>query len=127
MRAKRDELGPLLTIAEGELARPSRRRDDRDLLVLRGEIEAQRREVARLTKQLMEAVSRPPGRGEPVGRNKLYRLRELMEILGLSRSTIYKWMQVGRFPTPVDMGGRLSRWRSEDVEAWLLSKGKDKA
>jgi hypothetical protein len=42
-------LGPLLSITEEELARPARRREDRDILVLRIEIEAQRREVARLT------------------------------------------------------------------------------
>jgi hypothetical protein len=43
-----DELGPLFTIADDDLSRPVRRREDRDVLVLRVEIEAQRREVERL-------------------------------------------------------------------------------
>lgn len=53
-----DELGPLFTITEDELNRPARRREDRDVLVLRVEIEAQRREVARL----MNAIGERPQR-----------------------------------------------------------------
>jgi hypothetical protein len=45
----RDDLGPLYTISDEELTRPALRREDRDVLVLRIEIDAQRREVARLT------------------------------------------------------------------------------
>ena len=51
------ELGPLFTVTEEELSRPPRRREDRDVLVLRIEIEAQRREVARLMKASSEKSS----------------------------------------------------------------------
>lgn len=61
-RDPRADLGPLLTLTEEELSRPARRREDRDVLVLRIEIEAQRREVARLAALAGERIRRraPP-------------------------------------------------------------------
>ena len=50
-----DELGPLFTITEDELSRPARRREDRDVLVLRVEIEAS----ARLDVDLRTAEVQP--------------------------------------------------------------------
>ena len=58
-RPQADLLGPLLTITEEELSRPARRREDRDILILRIEIEAQRREVARLTQLAGERLRGP--------------------------------------------------------------------
>jgi prophage regulatory protein len=127
MRTRRDDIGPLLTLSEEELARPVRRREDRSLLALQTEIEAQRREVARLTKALLAPTKWASLREASRNARRLYRLHDLTRELGLSRSTIYKWIQDGRFPAQVQLGGRLSRWRSEDIEAWLQSRGEDKA
>lgn len=48
----------------------------------------------------------------------LIRMSEVCEVLGLSRSTIYKLLSEGRFPEPVQIGDRAVRWRVEQVEAW---------
>ncbi|MDP2242169.1 MAG: AlpA family phage regulatory protein [Burkholderiales bacterium] len=45
-------------------------------------------------------------------------MSEVCEVLGLSRSTIYKLISEGRFPKPVQIGARAVRWRVEQVEAW---------
>lgn len=37
-----------------------------------------------------------------------YRLRDVMRITALSRSTIYRRVAEGRFPAPVHLGGRAS-------------------
>ena len=48
----------------------------------------------------------------------LIRLTEVVELLGVSRSTIYKWVDEGAFPPPVRVSERAVRWRTEDIEAW---------
>lgn len=42
---------------------------------------------------------------------------------GLSRSTIYDWMNKGMFPKPVKLGTRLVAWRENDIEAWMNAQG----
>lgn len=48
----------------------------------------------------------------------LIRLNDVCNIVGLSRSTIYRWLSLGLFPQPVRIGARAVRWRIEDIGAW---------
>ncbi|MDC0496110.1 AlpA family phage regulatory protein [Planktomarina temperata] len=48
-----------------------------------------------------------------------YRRKALEDMLGLSRSTIYRMMNHGEFPRPVRIGRRAVGWSSSDVEEWL--------
>lgn len=41
---------------------------------------------------------------------------------GLSRSKLYALIAEDRFPKPVKIGCRSSRWRARDVEAWLSDR-----
>ena len=49
----------------------------------------------------------------------LLRLSEVCQIVGFSRSSIYKSVSVGSFPKPMRIGASAVRWRSEDIVAWL--------
>ena len=51
-------------------------------------------------------------------RPMLVRLSDVCELVGVSRSTIYKWVSMGTFPGPLHVGKRAIRWRMQDVEAW---------
>ena len=53
---------------------------------------------------------------------KLLRRPEVEVRTGLSRSTIYDWMNRGEFPKPVKLGTRLVAWRESDISAWLESR-----
>ena len=53
--------------------------------------------------------------------NKLLRLRQVEEITGLSRSSIYRRMQAGEFPRPVKIGSTAVRWSEGEIVAWLES------
>lgn len=34
--------------------------------------------------------------------------------------SVYRWTDAGRMPRPVKVaGGRLTRWRAVDIEAWI--------
>lgn len=48
-----------------------------------------------------------------------YRLRDVMRITALSRSTVYRRIAEGRFPEPVHLGGRASAWSSAALQAWI--------
>lgn len=53
---------------------------------------------------------------------KLLRRPEVEARTGLSRSTIYAWMDAGEFPQPVKLGTRLVAWRESEIAAWLESR-----
>lgn len=48
-----------------------------------------------------------------------YRLRDVMRITALSRSTIYRRIAEGRFPAPVHLGGRASAWPCVSLQLWI--------
>ena len=54
--------------------------------------------------------------------DRLLRRRQVEEITGLSRSSIYRLMQDGEFPRPVKVGPAAVRWRSSDIKVWLESR-----
>lgn len=49
----------------------------------------------------------------------LLRLKEVCELIGASRSSVYLWVTAGTFPKPTRIGRRAVRWRTDDVEVWL--------
>lgn len=48
-----------------------------------------------------------------------YRLRDVVRITALSRSTIYRRIAEGRFPAPVHLGGKASGWAREALQRWI--------
>lgn len=46
------------------------------------------------------------------------RLRTVMLLTGLGRSTIYRMMDDNRFPRPVKVGLRIVAWRRADLDRW---------
>lgn len=52
----------------------------------------------------------------------LLRLRQVIQILGISRSNFYAGLKANRFPKPVRLGARAVAWRASDIAA-LVAKG----
>lgn len=50
------------------------------------------------------------------------RVREVMRITGLARSTLYKMMAERCFPAPCRLGSRAVGWRSDDIAQWNRSR-----
>ena len=48
--------------------------------------------------------------------------QEVVEITGLSLSTIYRQMPKGEFPRQLLVGPRAVRWRASDIRAWMDSR-----
>ena len=50
--------------------------------------------------------------------NRLFRIRTVRAITGLSRTSLYNLIQEGEFPAPVKIGKRSSAWRESDIQEW---------
>jgi prophage regulatory protein len=51
--------------------------------------------------------------------NPILRLPAVMEATGFSRSSIYAYVQAGKFPSPIHIGDRAVGWKSSEIFAWL--------
>ena len=48
-----------------------------------------------------------------------YRIADVIRITALSRATIYRRISEGRFPRPVNLGGRACGWRPAALNEWI--------
>lgn len=53
---------------------------------------------------------------------RLIRLKEVMQLTGLARSTVYKFMKEQRFPSTVPLGVRAVAWVEAEVQDWLQAR-----
>ena len=50
---------------------------------------------------------------------KVIRLQQVMEMTGLGRSTVYKYVSGNWFPKPIPLGGRSVGWLESEVKEWI--------
>jgi len=50
---------------------------------------------------------------------RFIRLKEVMRLTALARSTIYKKMKEGEFPKTVSLGDRAVAWVEGEIEDWI--------
>ena len=53
---------------------------------------------------------------------KLLRRREVEELTGLSRASVYRLISEGEFPRPVRVSATGVRWKASDIAAWIQSR-----
>ena len=58
--------------------------------------------------------------------NKLLNAKDVMAVLGVSRSTLHRLVKAGKFPPPIKLGAQ-ARWRPDDIESALEAARKPAA
>ncbi|WP_299686741.1 AlpA family transcriptional regulator [uncultured Vibrio sp.] len=53
---------------------------------------------------------------------RLIKLKEVIAVTGLSRSSIYKYMDERQFPQSVSLGERSVAWVEDEVQDWILER-----
>jgi len=53
---------------------------------------------------------------------RLLRLPQVIELTGLGRDTIYRYIREGRFPAQRRISDRASAWRADEITAWIESR-----
>lgn len=51
--------------------------------------------------------------------NKLIRIKGVMDLTGLARSTVYKYISLGHFPKPVKHSTRSVAWVESEITEWI--------
>lgn len=51
--------------------------------------------------------------------DKIIRLPQVLEKVGLKKSAIYKKIKLGEFPPPIKLGAHASGWLESEVIAWI--------
>lgn len=65
---------------------------------------------------ISHVAKEPSSAGDPLA---LLKLVDVTAMTGMSRSTLYGRIAAGRFPEPLRLGTRMSRWRLGQVQDWL--------
>lgn len=58
---------------------------------------------------------------------RLLRMKEVEHWTGLKRSALYARIREGKFPKQSALSGRCSRWRADQVAAWMEAAGRGAA
>jgi prophage regulatory protein len=58
----------------------------------------------------------------PTGYTRLLRVRQVMEVTGLSRMTIYRLEQAGNFPRRKRLSANTVAWSETDISQWVDSR-----
>lgn len=59
---------------------------------------------------------------ETAGVDRLLRLKQVLSIIGLCRTTLYSKIHRGEFPAPVSLGARAVGWPSSAIQEWVKSR-----
>jgi prophage regulatory protein len=59
---------------------------------------------------------------QPLPADRLIRISEVLHICGLSRSSIYAFIQKGEFPTQVKLSKKASGWVHSEIIAWVKER-----
>lgn len=53
-------------------------------------------------------------------KTRILRLTQVLDRVGLSRSTVYERIKKGTFPKQITLGARAVGWLEHEIDAWLL-------
>ncbi len=53
---------------------------------------------------------------------RLIRRAEMLKIIGMKHSMVYKWIKDGTFPAPIQLGERAVAWNSHEIDQWVRNK-----
>ena len=53
---------------------------------------------------------------------RFMRMRDVIEMVGVSRATIYRWMDADGFPRSIALGGNSIAWSEKSVQEWMESR-----
>ena len=55
------------------------------------------------------------------------RQAQVLALVPVSKSTLWRRVQAGSFPAPFKLSARVTVWRAEEVQVWMQAQGTDPA
>ena len=53
---------------------------------------------------------------------KLLKIKEVCQVVGVSRGHVYNLMKSHNFPRPIELSARSRAWRQDQIEKWIESR-----
>ncbi|MBI1891719.1 MAG: AlpA family phage regulatory protein [Burkholderiales bacterium] len=53
---------------------------------------------------------------------RILKIKDVVAIVGYSRSSIYRLVKICQFPPPVRLGAHAIGWRSDSIQSWIDSR-----
>ncbi|MEY8716862.1 helix-turn-helix transcriptional regulator [Francisella philomiragia] len=53
---------------------------------------------------------------------KILRLKQVVEMTGTSKTTIYRWINANQFSKPINLSHASVGWLEADINDWIQSK-----
>ena len=53
---------------------------------------------------------------------KILRMRDVLEMVSVSRTTVWRQVKAGDSPAPIRLSPRSVGWRQSDIEEWIASR-----
>lgn len=54
----------------------------------------------------------------------VYRMKDLTQVIGLGKSKIYRMVNDGEFPKPIELAPNAVGWPSDEVKVWVASRSR---
>lgn len=70
------------------------------------------------TPPVINALTQPPRKNI----DRFLRVGDVSAMVGLGKTTIYKYVSERRFPVPVALGGNRVAWLESEVLNWMLER-----
>ncbi|WP_373033563.1 helix-turn-helix transcriptional regulator [Sulfurovum sp.] len=51
--------------------------------------------------------------------DRFIRIKEVMELTGLAKSTVWAWVASGRLPKGTKLSSRVTVWRESEIQTWI--------
>lgn len=58
----------------------------------------------------------------PIKNDRLMKLPEVCETVGLKKGGLYKAIREGRFPSPIKLGKRAVAWPESAIQGWIQER-----
>lgn len=67
-------------------------------------------------------VAQPPKTGPPNGARRILRWPDVYNLIGRSRTQVWRDIRADKFPAPVQLGPNAVGWYSDEIAAWQESR-----
>ena len=65
---------------------------------------------------------RPRTPSQLAGALRVWREREVLDLLGIGRTTLWRWVSTGNFPAPIRLGPAAKGWTEAAIKGYLASR-----
>ena len=57
-----------------------------------------------------------------MNQDRLIRLPEVIQLIGIGKSTVWLWVSQKRFPEPIRLSSRTTVWKLSEINHWIESR-----